>query len=326
MELTTKVEIPKIQPKISHTDGILMLGSCFTENMGRFMSEYKFNIDVNPFGAQYNPLSVAEAIKQILENKTYGDEDIFCYGELWHSNMHHSDFSAKEKQEVVSKINSRIRLAHDRLKQIDWIIITLGTSFVYTEKESMKVVSNCHKRPERDFTRRKLTVEEIVDDYSKLIEELKEVNQNIKLLFTVSPIRHTKDGMHGNQISKATLLMAVDEIINKHSDCTHYFPSYEIMMDELRDYRFYCDDFVHPTDFAIRYIWEKFSNSLLDEDAKKTIIKIDEINKNLNHRPFNPHTEAHKKFLQNTKQKIESLAKEKPMLDFNKELEKCHTI
>lgn len=326
MELTTKVEIPKYSHTISHTDGILMLGSCFAGNMGRFMSEYKFKVDINPFGVQYNPMSVAEAISQIIINKTYGDEDLFKYNELWHSNMHHSDFSSKEKQEVVNKINNRILQAHNKLKQTEWVIVTFGTSFVYREKESNRLVSNCHKRPEREFIRTILTVEEIVSKYSTIISRLKEVNTNIKVLFTVSPIRHTKDGMHGNQVSKATLLIAVDEIIRNNSDCAYYFPSYELMMDELRDYRFYCDDFVHPTEFAIRYIWEKFSNSLFDDDTKKTITKIDEINKNLNHRAFNPNTEAHKRFLQNTKKKIESLTKEKPTLDFSKEIERCHTI
>ena len=237
MNFRTQVELPKKETEIRHSDRIMLFGSCFAENIGNLLLANKFRCDVNPFGILYNPLSVAEAIRQTLSYKTYNEADLFCDRAGWHSFMHHSSFSGNSAEECLSRINDRLGRAAIELPQTDWLMITWGTAWVYSLKETGTIVGNCHKQPDKLFTRRLLSVEEIVSEYFNLLKTLRELNPRLNVLFTVSPIRHAKDGMHGNQISKSTLLLAVDTL-QRHFPMCHYFPSYEIMMDELRDYRF----------------------------------------------------------------------------------------
>ena len=214
MNFRTQVELPKRETEIRHSDRIMLFGSCFAENIGNLLLANKFRCDVNPFGILYNPLSIVEALWQILSHQTYTEEDLFYAGGCWHSWMHHSVFSASTAASCLSSINTRLEQASAGLPQLDWLVITWGTAFAYWLKERTMVVGNCHKQPDSLFTRQLLTVEEIVTEWECVLVELRKVNPFLKILFTVSPIRHSKDGMHGNQISKSTLLLAADELLS----------------------------------------------------------------------------------------------------------------
>ena len=209
------------------------------------------------------------------------------------------------------------------LGKANWLIITWGTARVYEWKETGEVVGNCHKLPDKLFVRRLLDVDEIVSVYISLLEKIRLVNPEVQILFTVSPIRHAKDGLHGNQLSKAVLLLAIEKICQKFSYC-HYFPSYEILLDELRDYRFYADDMLHPSPLAVRYLWERFSEAFFSAETKQVITAIEDIIKDLSHKPFHPESEAYQRFLGQIVLKIERLNGKYPYLDFQKETELCH--
>ena len=259
MNFQTSVELPAGMPSVSHADHILLMGSCFAENIGRQLMDAGFQLDLNPFGILYNPLSVSSALREIIRNKEYNKQDLFAYKDLWHSPMHHGSFSAFTPEETLHTINSRLHHAYKKLPELNWLIVTMGTAYVYKQKESGQVVANCHQLPESHFLRYRLSVEEIVEDYTALITEMSALNPDLKWLFTVSPIRHIRDGMHANQLSKSTLLLAIDRLQQLFPERVFYFPSYEIILDELRDYRFYADDMLHPSPLAIRYLWECFS-------------------------------------------------------------------
>ena len=322
MNFRTQVEIPKKETEIRHSDRIMLFGSCFAENIGNLLLTNKFRCDVNPFGILYNPLSVAEAIRQILAGKTYTEADLFRSGGRWHSFMHHSIFSASSPETCAAAVNSRLKQASAGFPSLDWLVITWGTAWVYTLRETGVVVSNCHKQPDKLFLRRLLEVEEIVRVYAGLLEEVKKTSPNIKVLFTVSPIRHVKDGMHGNQISKSTLLLAVHALQQRFQNC-FYFPSYEIMMDELRDYRFYADDMLHPSSVAVTYLWECFSESYFSKETVRIMNEWEAVRKALNHKPFDADSEIYRNFLTQIVLKINRLKEKFPYFDLQKELEQC---
>ena len=238
MEFRTKVELPVGQYKICHSDLLMLWGSCFSENMGKLLIDNKFNCDINPFGILYNPFSIAKSISLLLEKKVYSEDDLRFDKGMWYSLMHHSSFSSSDKLECLNKINSRMIEGRGTLAKAKWLIFTWGTARVYEWKETGEIVGNCHKLPDRLFVRRLLDVDEIVSAYAALLDKIHLLNPEVQILFAVSPIRHAKDGLHGNQLNKAVLLLAIEKICQKFSYC-HYFPSYEILLDELRDYRFY---------------------------------------------------------------------------------------
>ena len=251
-------------------------------------------------------------------------QDLFAYKDLWHSPMHHGSFSAFTPEETLHTINARLHHAHQRLPELNWLMVTLGTAYVYKQKESGQVVANCHQLPENHFLRYRLTVEEIVEDYTALITEMAAHNPKLKWLFTVSPIRHIRDGMHANQLSKSTLLLAIDRLQQLFPGRVFYFPSYEIILDELRDYRFYADDMLHPSPLAIRYLWERFSETFFSTETKQVIMAVQDIRRDLAHKPFHPESEAYQRFLGQIVLKIERLIGKYPYLDFQKETELCH--
>ncbi len=217
---------------------------------------------------------------------------------------------------ALQQINDRLRQAHDRMSRTDWLLLTWGTTFVYQQRETGRIVSNCHKQPEKLFTRRMLTVDEIVDEYTRFLKELRNQNSTLKVLFTVSPIRHIRDGMHANQLSKATLLLAIEQLQSIFPTTIFYFPSYEIMLDELRDYRFYADDMLHPSPLAVNYLWERFSDVFFSDETKTIMDECESIRKALAHRPFHPDSEEHKRFLGQIVLKIERLNRKYPYLEF----------
>ena len=309
MDFQTKVELPAGLPPVSHAERILLMGSCFAENMGRLLAENKFRVDMNPFGILYNPLSVSTALVEILKGKVYQEKDLFLYKECWHSPMHHGLFSASSPEEVLEKINTRLSQAHRSVHELDWLMLTFGTAYVYEQKETRQVVSNCHKLPESCFNRRILSVDEIVNEYTSLITSMVARNSHLKVLFTVSPIRHIRDGMHANQLSKAVLLLAIDKL-KQRLDYVSYFPSYEIVMDELRDYRFYTEDMLHISPQGIEYIWEKFQSLYMTSATEAWMKRIDKINKTLLHRPTDPDSSVYQELMKKTAQERERLERE----------------
>jgi hypothetical protein len=278
MELKTKIDISRKQLRLDHNDRIMLLGSCFADNIGAKLAEGHFDCNINPFGTLYNPLSVAEALRQIMKGRTYSadDREVFCFNGIWHSWMHHSRFSAGDAAELTGKVNEAIAAARNDLQRCSLLVVTLGSAYVYRLKEDGRVVANCHKMNESIFERSRLEVDEIVDEWTALIDEMRMANPQIRVMFTVSPIRHKRDGLHANQLSKATLLLAADRLCQLRPEACIYFPSYEIMMDELRDYRFYADDMVHPTPLAVEYIWERFCDAFFD---RRTMEKVAECRK-----------------------------------------------
>ncbi len=321
----TIVEVPDSNHKIGYSDITIFLGSCFAENIGSRFVERLLPSNVNPLGVMYNPISVADTLTTIINGTKIEDEDLALHNGLWHSFRLHGSFSAPEKENVIKRANDAIRRASTQLKKASTIVITFGTSWVFRHIESNKVVANCHKYPSAAFEHYRLTPEFITQLWSNTIDELKRYNPNIKILLTVSPIRHWKDGASGNNLSKATLHVAVASLIEKYPDI-EYFPAYEIMMDELRDYRFYADDMLHPSKVAQDYIFKKFSKSYLKTETMLFGEETGRIVKTLTHHPLHGKTENYTKLIENTIVKIENLKKRYPLTDVTKLLNIANSL
>jgi len=309
----TKVEIPLSDIKISFEDHIMTLGSCFAENIGKKMENVYFDTDINPFGVLFNPVSIRKSIELLVQNRTFTKDDIFEYRSLWQSFSHSSLFTDSTSEGCLNKINSRLNTAREFLRDTKIILITFGTAWVFEEKKSWRVVSNCHKLPASEFTRRRLTVDEIVDDYKTLIQKIQVVLPNLQIIFSVSPIRHWKDGAHENNISKSTLLLAIDEL-QKEIENVLYFPAYEIQMDELRDYRFYAADMLHPSEVAVDYIWNRFSDTYFSSQTVELKKRLEKLNSDISHIPIHPDSAEYKSFLKNVNMRREELIVEYPFL------------
>lgn len=291
------------------------VGSCFVTNMGKRMSDLRFPILVNPFGTSYNPQSIAESFHLVLNEHKFGEEDLFYHNGLWNNFHFHSSFSNLYKEKCLDDINHLIVNAHKHLLSSKYIFVTFGTAYVFKQKDNGSVVNNCHKLPSSYFERELLSVESIIELFNSLFRSFSEAEMNYKILFSVSPIRHLNDGAHGNQISKATLLLAVNELV-KHFPFCFYFPSYEIMMDDLRDYRFYAEDMCHPSIVAENYIWDFFYDSFFTKNTKDILKEVVSINKSLQHRPINSDTDKHRIFVQKLNSKIEFLKQKYPYITF----------
>jgi hypothetical protein len=285
MNFRTEISVPANDFKITHDCKIAMMGSCFAENMASEFLNAGFSVDVNPFGIAYNPSSLAQNLNRLSDNKPFVAEELFRDNDLYHSFSHHSRFSGSNSDEVLSKINSGMNRSLDFLRTADLLIITFGTAFVYRLQSTGEVVSNCHKLPAKLFTYQRLTIENIVEEWNDLIARLQTLNPSLRILFTVSPIRHWKDGAHGNQLSKSILLLSVEELLRNHSRC-FYFPAYEIVLDDLRDYRFYAEDMLHPSSQAIDYVWEKFTEAWFDGETLKKAREFEKLHRSMNHVPL----------------------------------------
>ena len=303
-----------------------MLGSCFAENMGVRMMHYKFNVDLNPFGILYNPLSIAHSMYMLLKNKIFTENDLFRQGRLWHSFSHHSRFSHTDLQTCLNQINGRLVEGAKLLKNADWLIFTWGTAWVYRLSQTGAVVSNCHKLPEHYFIRERLSPEEIVSAWKSLIPELLQNNSDLKILMTVSPIRHFRDGAHANQLSKSALLLAIDELCRSFPESCFYFPSYEIVMDELRDYRFYDTDMIHPSEQAIEYIWERFGLYYFNEKTRQENVEWEKLSKLLGHRQLTPDSNAYKDFVMQNLFKLKKFHQKYPYFDLSNEFDSLECL
>ena len=320
MQLQTEIHITPFDCKLNHTGKILMLGSCFATNIGERLADAKFNVYENPFGVIYNPASVAKGIEILLENGSFTENDLNLYNGLYYSFHFHSSFSDIEKQLVLSKMNNAKQQGYDFVKNAEYIIISFGSAIAYKHITTNKIVANCHKLPSYEFEKTNLTITEIVNLTNTAIRNIREINNKAIFIFTVSPIRYLSNGAHENQLSKSRLLLAVNEICNDNKNC-FYFPAYEIMMDELRDYRFYADDMLHPSTLAIDYIWHKFANTAMTDESLAIIDEIKKIQPAKQHRAFNPNSEEHKKFLKTYFEKTKQLQHKYPILNLRDELE-----
>lgn len=318
MKLQTIIPLQSAKERIDYKSHLLLLGSCFVENIGEKLKYYQFQTLQNPLGILFHPRAIENLIIRAIEETAFVDADVFYYNERWHCFDAHSDLSGPSKEQLLANLNSALHDTRNQLENVTHVIITLGTAWVYRNIETQKRVANCHKIPQKNFTKELLSKEEIEESLNQLIANVRKVNENASVIFTISPVRHLKDGFVENQRSKANLISAVGKIMeatttNKN---LHYFPAFEIMLDELRDYRFYAEDMVHPNDLAIDYIWEKFKNVWVAEKAESVMKAVEEIQKGLSHRPFNEDSEKHQFFLKSLNDKISVLNKEFPFMKF----------
>lgn len=301
------VVVPEKLPfTISHQDKIVSIGSCFSENIGKKFSDYKFNININPFGQQYNPFSIANTIHRLLKKKLYTENDLVFHDELYHSFDHHGSFSKNSKEETLNMINENLIQASEDLKKATVLFLTFGTSHVFSLKENDNIVSNCHKLSGSTFTKRLMKPDEIVSVLKDALYQLSNANRQLKTILTVSPVRYFAFGYHENTVSKAYLFTALSELQQTHPDY-FYFPAYELVMDDLRDYRFFAEDMLHPNYQATDYVWENLCSCMFNKNTLEVMKEIDEILLAAKHKPRNPHSEAHKKFLKKSLEKIEKL-------------------
>lgn len=308
MNFRTNIQLQKERNQIDYASQLLLIGSCFSENISKKLNYFKFNTYSNPFGILYNPKAIEFLIANAINRTKYTENNIFQLNERWHCFDAHSDLSATNKNELLSNLNAAIELTNKQINKSTHIIITLGTSFVYRFIETDSIVGNCHKVPQKKFLKEILSVKKIIASLENIIVLIKSVNSKVNIIFTVSPVRHLKDGFVENAQSKAHLLSAIHQIIDKRK-LLYYFPSYEIMLDDLRDYRFYKNDMIHPNDTAIDYIWEQFLNVWIHENSTSIMGEVDSIQKDLAHKPFNPNSEQHKLFLAKLQTKIQVLKK-----------------
>jgi len=298
----------------------MMLGSCFAENLGARLRQLKFNVMVNPFGIVYHPAPAAYQLKRIITGKSYTAGELQHHHELWHSFDHHGCFSHPDISVCLKRINDGLQQAHDQLSRSEWLFVTFGTAWAYRLKGKRSIVANCHKFPASDFDRISLDVDRIYSIWANAIKRLRRFNPAVKVVFTVSPIRHLRDGAHENQLSKSILLLAVDRL-NREIQNTGYFPAYEIVLDELRDYRFYAEDMVHPNTLAINCIRKRFCENFMSEDTLQTMKTVEDIVKAAAHRPLH-HTSEYKKFADHYLEKIAQLKQKMPQWDFSDEIER----
>ena len=321
MNFTTKIDIPKNPNPIDYNSKIVSLGSCFAENMGNKFLYFKFQSSTNPFGIIFNPVSIERIIERVIHQVLFTKEDLFFHNERWHCFEIHSDLSHSNPEELIVNLNRILVKTKQQLIEATHVIITYGTSWVYRNSAKDSIVSNCHKVPQKQFTKELLTVTTIQESIENTICLIESLNPNCNFIFTISPVRHLKDGFVENQVSKAHLITAIYSFLQESevvspSGARGIFPSYEIMMDELRDYRFYAEDMIHPSQVAIDYIWEQFKESSIPETAYVTMDVVESIQKGLAHRPFNPNSESHQKFEANLKEKIATLEAQYSFMKF----------
>ncbi|MFL1013132.1 GSCFA domain-containing protein [Flavisericum labens] len=315
MKLQTQIPLNK-QPHnlIDYQSNMLLLGSCFSDNIGKKLNYFKFKNLQNPFGILFQPKAIETLVEKAVNNYNYSEQDVFFHNERWHCFDAHSKLSEVSKEDLLHQLNSKIKSTHEQIKNASHIVITIGTAWVYRFLESDILVANCHKVPQKQFKKELLSVEEIFTSVKNIINLINEVNPKSAIIFTVSPVRHLKDGFVENTQSKAHLISAIQKVILDAKGL--YFPSYEIMMDELRDYRFYEADMIHPNQTAINYIWERFQQVWMSSDSFKTMEEVDTIQKGLLHKPFNPNSEAHLQFLQGLEVKTKQLKSQFPDIVF----------
>ncbi|MBQ9466379.1 MAG: GSCFA domain-containing protein [Muribaculaceae bacterium] len=320
MEFRTTVTIDENRGLLAHGDKVLLLGSCFSDNIGGRMRQAMMRVMINPMGTLYNPMSVAASLDRIIDNAPVEGRDLVEHGGVWNHFDFHSRHSLPDKAATIERMNRRVAEAHAWLADCRLLVVTLGSAMAYRHRESGRVVANCHKLPPQTFHRQMVTVTEAEAELKRMVERVVAFNPAIKILFTVSPIRHIADTLAVNSLSKATLLVAEHAVVkssNRHlqKEGEHsclYFPSYEIMMDDLRDYRFYAADMVHPSDVAIEYLWQTFQSAYMDDRAVQAVARCERVARRLGHRPMSNSREAVERFRADTLTVVRNLVAEYP--------------
>ncbi|RYC51843.1 GSCFA domain-containing protein [Flagellimonas olearia] len=318
MKLQTIVPLQKAEHPIDYSSKMLLLGSCFVENMGSKLDYFKFQQLQNPFGILFHPLALENLVERALAGKTYHVDEVFEQNGIWHCFDAHSDLNALSKEDLLNHLNQGLKETKSELENATHVVITLGTAWVYEHRSLGKTVANCHKVPQKVFEKRLLSPEEIQSSLYRLVDLVAKVNPKVNFIFTVSPVRHLKDGFVENQQSKAHLITSLHSVLSSRAQSRgmSYFPAYEIMMDELRDYRFYGKDLVHPNALAVEYIWGKFKSVWISPDCYTVMDEVDGVQKGLQHRPFNPDSEAHQTFRKSLRTKITYLQERYPFMKF----------
>lgn len=318
MDLRTVIKVEPSDSRITYSDKVVFTGSCFATSIGRKLESGRMPVLINPFGTVYNPVSVCTTLNAISEKKEYRPEDLIHYGNRWVSPDHYTDFSDEDPSLLLDRINLTVRNAGTFLAAAKFLFVTFGTARIFRLNESGKIVSNCHKIPASRFTRELLTADQIVSIWSEQIDKLSILNPQLRIIFTISPVRHWKDGAHGNQVSKSVLFLAVEELL-RHPSKPGYFPAYELVMDDLRDYRFYADDMLHPSPVAVDYIWDAFTGCYLDDQTLLIYNEVRNITKAVSHTVRSGSRDDLKSFAGTMLGKIDSLVKKYPWITFEKE-------
>ncbi len=326
MKFRTEFAIPKMPFPITHQHRLLLIGSCFTENIGEKLRQHKFSVLENPNGILFNPTSVCEALHNYCTNKSIDQNALFHYNEAWHSWQHHSRFSGLQALETIEKINTSTRNAHQYLGQADVLFITLGSAWVYELTNQainhtlQKVAANNHKAPANWFTKRLLNAAEVIEQFKSTLAQIWQFNPQLKVVFTISPVRHLREGAVENNRSKAVLIQSVHALAELYPEQIYYFPAYELVIDDLRDYRFYAEDLVHPNYYATTYVWEKLIDACIDSQTAILMQAIADIRTAANHKAFNPHSQQHAIFVLKYLEKIKALQAKHPYLPFENEI------
>jgi hypothetical protein len=323
MEFQVPIQIPTLTTPINYKDRLLLVGSCFTEHIGNKLEELKFSVLQNPNGILFDPASIASSLVSYIQNKQYTEEDLFFLNEVWQSWHHHSRFSGTDKKTVLDNINQSQLRAHQFLKTASWLIITPGTSFSYRltpDSPGTGGVANCHRAPAAWFYKHLMTIDETNSALDNCLHQLFRFNESLKIIFTVSPVRHIRDGVIENNRSKARLLEVIHNLVNKF-ERLYYFPAYELLIDVLRDYRFYDVDMVHPNYQGTQFVLEKFMQHCVDQPSRQLSEDIQKLVVARRHKAFQPDTEAHRKFLQSHLAKAQALQEQYPFLDLKQEIE-----
>lgn len=321
LEFQLKADFPAHKPAIHHTDKIMLLGSCFTEHISKRLQDAKFEVLANPHGILFNPLSVCHSLDAYIDSKVYDKSELFYLNEIYNSWDFHTRFSETNADIALAQMNESVAAAAAFIREADWLIITLGSAYQYflTEEKGGVSVANCHRAPGQWFDKRLLDTDIIVAELKRVTARLKAINPCLKIIFTISPVRHIRDGVVNNNRSKARLIEAVHQIVDEMPDCS-YFPAYELIIDVLRDYRFYDIDMVHPNYPATQFVWEHFSKVFFEEDTAQLIRQITELTIARNHKSRFPDTDVHRRFLEGNVTKIQQLLEGFPYLDFKEEM------
>ncbi|HYG49497.1 MAG TPA: GSCFA domain-containing protein [Flavobacteriales bacterium] len=306
MEFKTTLPVHKGHCQLDHSSRIMLVGSCFSTEVGSKLNQAGFHTLINPFGTLFNPHSIGESLNISVRNKKFGSADFFEHNGLWHSYKLHSQFSSFQLNEAISTINASIDTANKFIFNADVLIITFGTAWVYELKDSERIVANCHKMPQGMFSKRKLGINEIISDFSHLLEHLKGANPGLKVIFTVSPVKHLKDGFVENNWSKSTLNVSIHELVRRFEFCD-YYPAFEILNDDLRDYRFYKNDLIHPNELAIQYVFEHFKKSYCTHETVQLANEFIQLSRSVEHRVLNPESNEYVKFVSDFKLRAERL-------------------
>lgn len=320
MEFRTTVKTGENRGWLHHSDSVMLLGSCFSDNIGAKMLGALFSALVNPMGTLYNPMSIAHGVDRLIDCEPVAGQDLFMQSGVWNSYDFHSRYSLPDKQATIDRMNSRIQQGHDVLKKAQLLTVSLGTALIYRLKSTGEIVANCHKVPQHEFERKMATVGEMAQTLDKMLTRLHEFNPGLRVILTVSPIRHIADGLDTNSLSKASLRVAIQDAMSSHREYCDYFPAFEIMLDDLRDYRFYASDMVHPSDVAVEYIWQAFQAAYLDDRSALAVARCERIHKRLQHRPMSANRETVERFNADTASVVRNLLKEYPYLANHPEL------